>query len=568
MTWKNLYGPPSAASFGSSLFTGKKAPYNAAPMTQRNPASVRILVADELHPDGIELLRSRGFEPELAVGLSEEDLIQRLPGIEALLVRSATKVTSKVLRAAPDLTLVGRAGVGVDNVDLAAASSKGVVVMNTPTGNTVTTGELAISLLCALARNLTQADRRVRAGTWNKKGLLGTELAGKTLGIVGLGRIGRVVADRALGLSMKVLAHDPFLTSGASPMDGVELLELDDLLSRSDFVSLHVPLTDSTRNLISRERLALMKPGARLINAARGGLVDDTALADALESGHLKGAALDVLAEEPPSSDHPLLQRDDVILTPHLGASSHEAQRAVSVGIAEQTMAFFLEGVAHNAVNAPVLSTASMRVLGPYGLLAGRMGALLAQLSATPIAQIDLTTAGEIAELDEGPFLEYSLLAATLGQSLDIGVNLVNAPLLAADRGIRCLRGRESDSLGYRSLLRARVSNADGSESHTVCGTVFGGEPRIVEAEGARVDFAPRGHLLVTRHRDRPGVIGLIGSLLGTAGVNIRRVELAPPHGQDELAAAFMALYDAPDPKTVAAIGELEMVVQVHQLSL
>lgn len=537
-------------------------------MTPRNPASVRILVADELHPDGLELLRSKGFEPDVAVGLSEDELIQKLPGIEALLVRSATKVTAKVLAAAPDLVLVGRAGVGVDNVDLSVASTQGVVVMNTPTGNTVTTGELAISLMCAVARNITRADRRVRAGTWNKKGLLGTELTGKTLGIVGLGRIGRVVADRALGLSMKVVAHDPFLTTGASPVDGVELLDLDQLLGRSDFVTLHMPLTDDTRNLISRDRLALMKPGARLINAARGGLVDDAALADALESGHLAGAALDVLTEEPPSKDHPLLLRDDVILTPHLGASSHEAQRAVSVGIAEQTIAFFMEGVSHNAVNAPVLSAASMRILGPYGLLAGRMGALLAQLAGSPIAQIELSCAGEVADLNETEFLEYSLLAAALGQSLDLGVNLVNAPILAAERGIRCLTGKESDSLGYRSLLRARVSNAEGTESHTICGTVFGGDPRIVEAEGARVDFAPRGHLVITRHRDQPGVIGLIGSLLGKAEANIRRVELAPPHGKEELAAAFLALYEEPAPELVAAIRELGMVESVHHLSL
>ena len=351
-------------------------------------------------------------------------------------------------------------------------------------------------------------------------------------------------------------------------MDGAELLELDQLLSRSDFVTLHMPLTDDTRNLISRDRLALMKPGARLINAARGGLVDDAALADALESGHLAGAALDVLTEEPPSKDHPLLLRDDVILTPHLGASSHEAQRAVSVGIAEQTIAFFMEGVSHNAVNAPVLSAASMRILGPYGLLAGRMGALLAQLADSPIAQIELSCAGEVADLNETEFLEYSLLAAALGQSLDLGVNLVNAPILAAERGIRCLTGKESDSLGYRSLLRARVSNAEGTESHTICGTVFGGDPRIVEAEGARVDFAPRGHLVVTRHRDQPGVIGLIGSLLGKAEANIRRVELAPPHGKEELAAAFLALYEEPAPELVAVIRELEMVESVHHLSL
>ena len=536
-------------------------------MPPRQAHEVRVLVADDLHPDGLALLAERGFEPVVATGLSEDELIGRLDGVQALLVRSATKVTQRVLEAAKDLELVGRAGVGVDNVDLAAASARGVVVMNTPTGNTVTTGELAISLMCALSRNLARADRRVRSGTWNKKGLLGSELTGKTLGVVGLGRIGRVVADRAMGLSMKVVAHDPFLPPGSSPVDGVELLELDDLLERVDFVTLHVPLTDQTRNLLSRERLARLPKGARVINAARGGLVDEDALLELLESGHLAGAALDVLAVEPPPADHPLLSRDDVLVTPHLGASSHEAQVAVSVMVAEQLASFFLEGVAHNAVNAPVLSARSLRVLGPYGVLADRLGALLAQAATGPIEQVECITSGEVSGLDEGRYLELSLLGAVLGQSLDIGVNLVNAPLLARERGLQSLSGTEEDSLGYRSMIRARATTRAGQRVE-LCGTVFGGEPRVVAVNGARVDFSPRGHLLLTRHHDRPGVLGSIGSLLGDHGVNIRRVELAPPHGEDNLAAAFLSLYDAPSGEAVRAIAGLPVVEQVQHLQL
>ncbi len=536
-------------------------------MPPRQAHEVRVLVADDLHPDGLALLAERGFEPVVATGLSEDELIGRLDGVQALLVRSATKVTQRVLEAAKDLELVGRAGVGVDNVDLAAASARGVVVMNTPTGNTVTTGELAISLMCALSRNLARADRRVRSGTWNKKGLLGSELTGKTLGVVGLGRIGRVVADRAMGLSMKVVAHDPFLPPGSSPVDGVELLELDDLLERVDFVTLHVPLTDQTRNLLSRERLARLPKGARVINAARGGLVDEDALLELLESGHLAGAALDVLAVEPPPADHPLLSRDDVLVTPHLGASSHEAQVAVSVMVAEQLASFFLEGVAHNAVNAPVLSARSLRVLGPYGVLADRLGALLAQAATGPIQQVECITSGEVSGLDEGRYLELSLLGAVLGQSLDIGVNLVNAPLLARERGLQSLSGTEEDSLGYRSMIRARATTREGQRVE-LCGTVFGGEPRVVAVNGARVDFSPRGHLLLTRHHDRPGVLGSIGSLLGDHGVNIRRVELAPPHGEDNLAAAFLSLYDAPSGEAIRAIAGLPVVEQVQHLQL
>jgi D-3-phosphoglycerate dehydrogenase / 2-oxoglutarate reductase len=535
-----------------------------------NPAQRRILLCDELHPVALETLRAAGFEPELRLGLSEEELIAVVPGAHALIVRSATRVTRAVLEAADKLELVGRAGVGVDNVDTTAATERGVVVMNTPTGNTTTTGELAIALMCSLARNVSRADRRVRGGSWKKKGLMGSELTGKTLGVIGLGRIGRVVAERAQGLHMQVIGSDPYLskTGSASPVEGVELLELDELLARSDFVTLHVPIGDGTRGLISKERLATMKPGARLINCARGGLVDEAELAAALDSGHLAGAALDVLAEEPPGPEHPLVGRDDVILTPHLGASSHEAQRNVAVQIAEQLIAFFERGEAQNAVNAPSVSAQVRKELGPYLLLAERMGSWLAQRTQEPIRKLELTLAGDIAMRDEGA-IKLALLVAILRQSLDSGVNFVNAPLLAEERGLRVLEGSSADAQQYQNLIKVRASSKGGAQTHVVCGTVFGTRPRFVRVDDMHVDVAPEGPILITRHHDRPGVLGAVGGLLGERGINIRRVELGPPtESNSGFASAFLSLYDRPGPELVEELRGLELIESVHLVEL
>ena len=533
-------------------------------------AQRRILVCDELHPAALDRFHQRGFEPEVRTGLSEDELAADVPGVHALVVRSATKVTRRVIEASDVLELVGRAGVGVDNVDVPAATERGIVVMNTPTGNTTTTGELAIALVMALARNVPRADRGTRGGSWKKKGLMGSEVTGKTLGIVGLGRIGRVVAERGVGLRMQVLAHDPFLSgTGVAAPEGVELAELDDLLARSDFVTLHVPLSDATRGLLSRERLLAMKPGARLINCARGGIVDEEALAEALDSGHLAGAALDVLAEEPPTADHPLVGRDDVILTPHLGASSHEAQERVATDIADQVATFFQEGVAHNAVNAPSVPERTRRELAPYLQLAERMGSYLAQRAEEPIRKIELTLSGEIAKRDTTGALKLAFLVAALRQSLDIGVNFVNAPLLAKERGIRVLEGEEDDALAFQSLIKARASNKGNTESHVVCGTVFGTNPRFVRVDDMHVDLAPEGCMLVTRHNDRPGVLGAIGTLLGEAGVNIRRVELGPPTETNAgFASAFLSLYDEPSPEVVERVRALEPIESLHVVRL
>jgi D-3-phosphoglycerate dehydrogenase len=528
------------------------------------PTERRILICDDLHEVVLETLRARGFEPEVKTGMDEAALVDAVTGTHALIVRSATKVTRPVLEAADALEVVGRAGVGVDNVDTAAATEHGVIVMNTPTGNTTTTGELAIALLCSLSRHVPRADRMVKAGTWKKKGLMGSELTGKTLGVIGLGRIGRVVAERAQGLRMEVIAHDPFLseTGAGSPLDGVTLTELDDLLGRADFVTLHVPLTDDTRGLLDEARLALMKPGARLINCARGGLVDEAALARALDEGRLAGAALDVLVEEPPSQDHPLLGRDDVILTPHLGASSHEAQRNVALQIAEQLASYFETG-------APSVSAKVRQALGPYLVLAEKMGAYLAQRASEPICKLEVTVAGGIADSETCDAVRLAALVAVLRQSHDAGINFVNAPILAEARGLAILAGTRADARQFQNLIELSASSKDGTKRHTVHGTAFGGKPRFVSLDGMAIDIAPEGPILITRHHDHPGVLGAIGGRLGEQGVNIRRVELGPPSEANAgFASAFLSLYRCPDATVVDAIRALESIEAVCLVEL
>ena len=529
----------------------------------------RILICDDLHPGAEREFRARGLEPEARTGLSEEQLVEAVAEVDALVVRSATRITRAVLEAAGRLRVVGRAGIGVDNVDCAAATERGVVVMNTPTGNATTTAEHAIALLVSLARHVPRADRGVRTGRWSKKGLTGTELTGKTLGVVGLGRIGRLVAARAQGLSMRVAAYDPYLLQAGkgSPLAGVELMELEPLLAGADFLTLHVPLTEATRGLISWEELARIKPGARLINASRGGVVDEEALLDALAEGRLAGAALDVLEQEPPPEDHPLLAREDVILTPHLGASSTEAQARVAVDIARQVSAFLLDGVAENAVNAPALDADSIAELAPFLLLAEKMGSLLAQRLAEPIRKLEITVGGAIRDEDL-EHLRLALLVGCLGHRLE-GVNFVNAPILARECGVRVLESREQDPAYHQGEIKVRASTKAAGTSRLAKGAVFGRKPRIVRIDDVHLDLSPSGPLLLTRHEDQPGVVGRIGTLLGEHGVNIRRVELGPPAaGAGGMAAGFFTLYDEPAPEVVEAIGRLEPIQTVELVRL
>lgn len=536
------------------------------------PAEHRILICDELSSAALEIFRQKGFAPEVKVGMTEDQLVAAVPGCHALVVRSASKITRRVIEASDRLRVVGRAGVGVDNVDCDAATERGIVVMNTPTGNTVTTAELAIALVVSLARHVPRADRLMKAGQWTKKGLTGTELTGKTLGVVGFGRIGRVVAERALGLRMNVIAHDPFLAPGAASIQGVELVDLERLLARADFVTLHVPYSDATKNLISKERIALMKKGARLVNAARGGLVDEAALLEALEKGHLGGAALDVFEVEPPAKDNKLVARDDVIATPHLGASSHEAQHQVAVDVAHQICEFFLDGVANNAVNVPAVGADALRDLAPWVLLAEKMGALLAQVSTKPVRKLEMTIAGDLARKD-ARHVPLALLTGLLrNQGLDTSVNFVNAPVLARERGVMLFEARGPEDVGFQSSVTVRASGGDGTRAHTVTGTILGHKPMIVGFDGLQLDLEPRGPILITRHDDQPGVVGLLGTVLGGHRVNIRRIELGPatemtPAGVG-LATGILSLYEEPSPAVLTHLRSLEPVREVRLVRL
>ena len=533
-----------------------------------HPAEARVLICDELAPAALESFRERGFSPDVATGLSEDELCERILGYHAAVVRSATKITGRVLEAADELRVVGRAGVGVDNVDCETATQRGIVVMNTPTGNTTTTGELAVTLICAISRHVGRADRRVRGGTWSKKGLLGTELTGKRLGVVGLGRIGRVVAERCTGLKMEVVAHDPYLeaSGGRSPLEGVELVGLEELIETSDFISLHVPLTDATRNLLSAERLAKTKPGVRIVNAARGGLIDEGALVELLDSGHVAGAALDVLADEPPGADHPLVGRDDVLITPHLGASSHEAQFNVAVDIARQIADFLVEGVAHNAVNAPAVAAATLKRIAPYVVLGEKIGSFLAQRLDEPVRKLEVTLSGNLLN-EAKEYLPLSILVGALRESIG-GVNYVNAPLVAKEHGVRLLEGSEGESYAFQDLIKVRASSKAGHDSHVVCGTVFGRSPRFVRVDDLHLDLEPRGPLLITAHRDERGVIGEIGTILGTAGVNIRRMELGGEDEDSATASGFLSLDEAPSAETLEAIAGIAAIDAVRVVEL
>jgi D-3-phosphoglycerate dehydrogenase len=529
----------------------------------------RILISDTLDPAALEVFRHAGFEPEVRTGLTEDELCEAIGEMNALVVRSATKVTRRVIEAAPELRVIGRAGIGVDNVDLEAATERGIVVMNTPRGNATTTAELAIALLLALARHIPRADRLVRSGKWKSKALVGTEVQGKTLGIVGLGRIGRLVAERGRGLGMKTVAFDPYLARQGteSPVPGVELLELNDLLERSDFVSMHVPLNDATRNLLSWEQLARMKPGARLIQASRGGVVDEEAVLDALSSGRLAGAAFDVFAEEPPGKDHPLLAREDVIATPHLGAASQEAQLRVALDIAEQISSFLKDGVAENALNAPALPAESMAEIAPFLLLAEKLGSFLAQRLHGQIRKVELTIGGEIVEHGV-EHMRLAFLVGVLRHTHDRSVNFVNAPALAHERGILVLESRNERPDFRSGEMSVRASEKTGGRTLHVSGAVFGREPRIVEVDGVRLDLPPRGILLMTRHRDEPGVLGQIGSILGRYEINIQRLELAPALVGSPEAHGYLTLTPEPGEAVLEALRSVPAIQELQLLRL
>ena len=477
----------------------------------------KVLISDKMDPRAAAIFRERGIEVDEITGKTPDELKAIIGQYDGLAIRSATKVTKEILDAAPNLKVIGRAGIGVDNVDIPAASAKGVIVMNTPFGNSITTAEHAIALMFALARQLPEANTQTQQGLWPKNGFMGVEVTGKTLGLIGAGNIGSIVASRALGLKMKVVAFDPFLTPERAVEMGVEKADLDTLLAKADFITLHTPLTDQTRNILSKENLAKTKKGVRIINCARGGLVDEAALKEALDSGHVAGAALDVFVQEP-AKESPLFGTPNFICTPHLGASTDEAQVNVALQVAEQLSDYLLDGGITNALNVPSLSAEEAPKLKPYMALAEELGSLVGQLEGDRIQGVSVEVEGHAAELNQKP-ITAAVLAGLMRVYSDT-VNMVNAPFLAKERGLDVREVRHDREGDYQTLVRVTVKTEAGDKS--VAGTLFGhGSPRLVELFGIKVEADLEGHMLYIVNQDAPGFIGRLGSTLGEAGVNI-----------------------------------------------
>jgi D-3-phosphoglycerate dehydrogenase len=477
----------------------------------------KVLISDKMDPKAAEIFRARGVEVDEITGKTPEELKAIIGQYDGLAIRSSTKATKEILDAATNLKVIGRAGIGVDNVDIPAASAAGIVVMNTPFGNSITTAEHAIALMFALARQLPEADASTQAGKWEKNRFMGVELTGKTLGLIGAGNIGSIVADRALGLRMKVVAFDPFLTPERAIEMGVEKVNLDDLLLRADFITLHTPLTDQTRNILSAENLAKTKRGVRIINCARGGLIDEAALKEGLESGHIAGAALDVFAVEP-AKEHPLFGTPNFVSTPHLGASTTEAQVNVAIQVAEQMADFLVSGGVTNALNMPSLSAEEAPRLKPYMALAEKLGSLVGQLAHGALTNIAIESEGAAAELNQKP-ITGAVLAGLMRVHSDT-VNMVNAPFLARERGLDVREVRHDREGDYHTLVRVTVGTEQGARS--VAGTLFGNQaPRLVELFGIKVEADLAGPMLYIVNEDAPGFIGRLGTTLGEAGVNI-----------------------------------------------
>jgi D-3-phosphoglycerate dehydrogenase len=482
----------------------------------------KVLISDKLSPAAVAIFKDRGVEADVKTGLSKDELLKIIANYDGLAIRSATKVTADVIKAAKNLKVIGRAGIGVDNVDIPAATAAGIIVMNTPFGNSITTAEHAIALMMALARDIPAANASTHAGKWEKNRFMGVELYGKILGLVGCGNIGSIVADRAKGLKMRVVAFDPYLSAERAADLGVEKVELNELLARADFITLHTPLTNETRNIISADAIKRMKKGARLINCARGGLVDEAAVKAALDSGHLAGAAFDVFEEEP-ATKNPLFGNEKVVSTPHLGASTSEAQENVALQVAEQISDYLLTGAVTNALNMPSISAEEAQKVRPWIALAENLGAFAGQLTESSISGIEIVYEGTAATLNTRA-LTQAVISGLLKPALS-EVNMVNAPIVAKERGIRVAEIRRDQQGAYEGYIMLTVRTPELTRS--VAGTVFSdGRPRLIQVKGINMeaDFAP--HMLYITNEDKPGFIGRLGTLLGDAGVNIANFNL------------------------------------------
>jgi D-3-phosphoglycerate dehydrogenase len=526
---------------------------------------MKVLVSDALSEVGVRIFEETpGIEVSVQTDLGPEGLLKEIGRYDALVIRSATKVTREVIEAAGSLKVVGRAGIGLDNVDIEAASRRGIVVMNTPEGNTITTAEHAIALLMSMTRNIPRATASLKAGKWEKKKLKGREVYGKTLGLVGLGHIGRIVADRARGLKMKVVVYDPYIKASVIEESDCEPVGLEELLGRSDYVTIHVPKTEETGGLLGAEAFSKMKPGAMLVNCARGGIVDEDALYDALSSGHLGGAALDVFGTEPPG-EHRLMELESFVCTPHLGASTMEAQDNVAKDVAEQIVSYLLHGTVKNAVNVPSVSAELMTVLRPWVGLGEKLGLMQGQLASSGVEEVEVRYLGKVTEQDVRP-LTTGVLKGLLTPVMKDDVNYINARMVASERGIKVLESQSEKSEDFGSLIMVRVKSADGE--NIVSGTIFGRDlQRILRINDFYLEAVPEGHMLLIHNEDKPGVIGRICSALGAHGINISRMHVGqePSRGRN---AVLLGVSDRLNREMLEELRALEDVHSVRRIDL
>lgn len=523
----------------------------------------KVLISDKLSPSAVEIFKTRGldvtYEPDL--GKNKERLLEVIGEFDGLAVRSATKATADIIAAAPNLKVIGRAGIGVDNIDIPAATAAGIVVMNTPFGNAITTAEHAIAMMFSVARDIPQASASTHAGKWEKSRFMGVELYGKTLGLIGCGNIGSIVAGRARALQMHVVAFDPFLTPERATELGVEKAELDELLARADFITLHTPLTDQTRNILSRDALARTKKGVRIINCARGGLVDEDALKEALDTGHVASAALDVFAVEP-ATENPLFGHEKVVCTPHLGASTREAQENVALQVAEQMSDYLMSGAVTNALNMPSVSAEEAPKLKPFIELVEKLGSFAGQLTETGVKDVEIAFAGPVSTLNTNPLVSAAI--AGLLRPMLQGVNIVNAPAVARERGITITETFTDEAENFDSTVTITVTTERFTRS--VTGTLFGATPRVTAIKGISIEagFAP--HMLYITNKDLPGFIGGLGGVLGEAGVNIATFNLGRDH-EGGSAIALLAVDSAIDEALLKKVMNLPAVEQAKALA-
>ncbi|MBX2835807.1 MAG: phosphoglycerate dehydrogenase [Gammaproteobacteria bacterium] len=524
----------------------------------------KVLVSDKLSETAVQIFRDRGidvdFMPEL--GKDKEKLAEIIGQYDGLAIRSATKVTAKLLEQAETLKVIGRAGIGTDNVDKEAASRKGVIVMNTPFGNMITTAEHAIAMMFSVARQIPEASESTHAGKWEKSKFMGVELTGKTLGVIGAGNIGGIVCERALGLKMKVTAYDPYLGAEKAEKMGVEKLELDELLARADFITLHVPFTDQTADILSKENIAKMKPGVRIVNCARGGLVDEDALADALKSGHVAGAAFDVFKVEP-ATDSPLFNLPNVVVTPHLGAATTEAQENVALQVAEQMSDYLLTGAVSNALNMPSVTAEEAKVMTPWIKLSGHLGNFIGQMTEEPISAINILFDGSVSEMN----LE-ALTASTISgimKKANPDTNMVSAPVIAKERGIKISTTKQDKTGAFDGYIKVTVVTAERERS--VAGTVFSdGKPRFIQIKGINIDAEIGANMVYTTNEDVPGIIGTLGQTLGDNNVNIANFTLGRAEIKGE-AIALLYVDEPVPPAVLSALEDTNLFTQVKPLS-